>query len=85
MSVEASSKKVEVTLRTKINRETRKPDSVEYSHLHVGDVIHGFVRRVELYGLFITIDDSRLVCYVVLHRFILGLIVRNRSIFSCCT
>lgn len=64
--MEASSKKVEVTLRNKINRETRKPDGVEFSHLHMGHVIHGHVRRVELYGLFITIDNSKLVCYIML-------------------
>ncbi|KAJ4801242.1 hypothetical protein LUZ62_052488 [Rhynchospora pubera] len=66
MSVEASSKKVEVTLRSKIKRELRQPDTVEFSHLHVGDVIHGYVRRVEVYGLFITINNSKLVglCHV---------------------
>ncbi|XP_078180965.1 RIBOSOMAL RNA PROCESSING 5 isoform X4 [Carex rostrata] len=65
MSVEASSKKVEVTLK-KINREMRKADGVGFSNLHVGAVIYGHVRRVELYGLFITLDNSKLVglCHV---------------------
>lgn len=62
--MEASSKKVEVTLK-KINREMRKADGVGFSNLHVGAVIYGHVRRVELYGLFITLDNSKLVCYVM--------------------
>lgn len=55
LSVEPLSNRVEVTLR-KANGTTS-----DLSNLHVGDVISGRVRRVESYGLFITIDNTNMV------------------------
>ncbi|KAJ3670185.1 hypothetical protein LUZ60_010509 [Juncus effusus] len=67
VSVEALSKKVEVTLKKNMNtKESRKASEIDFSNINVGDVINGQVRRVELYGLFITIENSKLVglCHI---------------------
>ncbi|KAF3441966.1 hypothetical protein FNV43_RR15882 [Rhamnella rubrinervis] len=65
LSVEPLSKRVEVTLKT-LNENAPKSEIENLSSLHVGDVISGRIKRVESYGLFITIDNTKLVglCHV---------------------
>ncbi|KAL6534583.1 hypothetical protein OROGR_013258 [Orobanche gracilis] len=64
LSVEPLSKRVEVALKTSI--VITKSDSISLSHINVGDIIHGKIRRVESYGLFISIDHTNVVglCHV---------------------
>lgn len=66
VSVEPLSKRVEITLRTSSAVGAPKSDKDALSNLTVGDVISGRVKRVEPYGLFITVDHANLVglCHV---------------------
>ncbi|MCD7455828.1 hypothetical protein HAX54_029751 [Datura stramonium] len=66
VSVEPLSKRVEVTLRTSSPVGAPKSGEDALSNLTVGDVISGRVKRVEPYGLFITVDHTNLVglCHV---------------------
>ncbi|KAL3341525.1 hypothetical protein AABB24_025863 [Solanum stoloniferum] len=66
VSVEPLSKRVEITLRTSSAVGAPKSDKDALSNLTVGDVISGRVKRVEPYGLFITVDHTNLVglCHV---------------------
>ncbi|XP_015695265.2 rRNA biogenesis protein RRP5 [Oryza brachyantha] len=66
LSAEPQSGKVEVSLRKNTGSKSQKSDDVSYSNLHVGDIIAGQVKRVESYGLFVTIQGSELVglCHV---------------------
>lgn len=59
--MEPLSKRVEVTLKTLNSSNATKSEMNDLSSLHVGDVVHGRVKRVETYGLFITIDRTTLV------------------------
>lgn len=60
LSVEPLSKRVEVTLKT-LNANAPKSEIENFSSVHVGDIITGRIKRVESFGLFITIDDTKLV------------------------
>ncbi|TKW31046.1 hypothetical protein SEVIR_2G079200v4 [Setaria viridis] len=66
LSTDPSSGRVEASLRKNTGSKLEKPDDINYSDLHVGDVIDGQVKRVESYGLFVTIRSSELVglCHV---------------------
>ncbi|KAK9088291.1 hypothetical protein Scep_027373 [Stephania cephalantha] len=68
LSVEPLSRRVEVTFRseTSSSASARKSDSGDFSDLHVGDTVSGRIKRVESYGLFITIDPMNMVglCHV---------------------
>ncbi|KAM3406782.1 hypothetical protein ACQJBY_000696 [Aegilops geniculata] len=66
LSAEPLSGKVEVSLRKSTGSKSQKLDDVSYSDLHVGDIVDGQVKRVESYGLFVTIKSSELVglCHV---------------------
>ncbi|XP_047264724.1 rRNA biogenesis protein RRP5 [Capsicum annuum] len=66
VSVEPLSKRVEVTLRTSSSVGAPSSDYDALSNLTVGNVISGRVKRVEPYGLFITVDHTNLVglCHV---------------------
>ncbi|KAK3019414.1 hypothetical protein RJ639_004664 [Escallonia herrerae] len=66
VSVEPLSKRVEVSLRTSSASKAAKYDISKMSSLRVGDIISGTIKRVELYGLFITVEHSNLVglCHV---------------------
>ncbi|XP_010317858.1 rRNA biogenesis protein RRP5 [Solanum lycopersicum] len=66
VSVEPLSKRVEITLRTSSAVGAPKSDKDALSNLTVGDVISGRIKRVEPYGLFITVDHTNLVglCHV---------------------
>nr|XP_015898902.2 rRNA biogenesis protein RRP5 isoform X1 [Ziziphus jujuba var. spinosa] len=66
LSVEPLSKRVEVTLKTKKATSAPKSEIDNLSSLHVGDVISGRIKRVESYGLFITINNTDLVglCHI---------------------
>ncbi|CAL5390075.1 unnamed protein product [Camellia sinensis] len=57
-SVEPLSKRVEVTLRTSNASKTQKSDINGLNSLHVGDIVSGQIKRIESYGLFITIDHT---------------------------
>jgi rRNA biogenesis protein RRP5 len=61
LSVEPLSKRVEVTLKTSSASSAPKSEINDLRTLHVGDIISGRIKRIESYGLFITIDDSNLV------------------------
>ncbi|KAK1410921.1 hypothetical protein QVD17_37463 [Tagetes erecta] len=66
VSVEPLSKRIEVSLRKTSGSKDPKADVGAISSLSVGDVISGRVKRIESYGLFIIIDQSKLVglCHV---------------------
>uniref|UniRef100_A0A0D9WWN1 Protein RRP5 homolog n=1 Tax=Leersia perrieri TaxID=77586 RepID=A0A0D9WWN1_9ORYZ len=66
LSAEPQSGKVEVSLRKNTGSKSQKSDDISYSDLHVGDIVAGQVKRVESYGLFVTIKGSELVglCHV---------------------
>uniref|UniRef100_A0A2P2MJP8 S1 motif domain-containing protein n=1 Tax=Rhizophora mucronata TaxID=61149 RepID=A0A2P2MJP8_RHIMU len=65
LSVEPLSKRVEVTLKLSGSIAT-KSETSDLSHLSVGSIISGKIKRVESYGLFIEIDHTNLVglCHV---------------------
>ncbi|KAM7524627.1 hypothetical protein LguiA_014529 [Lonicera macranthoides] len=66
VTVEPLSKRIEVTLRTSGTMKGQKSDTNNFSSLHVGDIISGRIKRVESYGLFITVDHTNVVglCHV---------------------
>ncbi|KAI3446386.1 hypothetical protein Pfo_003051 [Paulownia fortunei] len=66
LSVEPLSKRVEVTLQTSSAISALKSDTNPLNHIIVGDIIHGRIKRVESYGLFISIDHTNVVglCHV---------------------
>lgn len=66
LSVDPSSKRVEVTLKTSDNTSGVQSKIVDLSSVHVGDVMSGTIKRVEPYGLFIRLDDTNIVglCHV---------------------
>eukprot|EP00268_Persea_americana_P004314 TRINITY_DN1135_c1_g1_i2.p1 TRINITY_DN1135_c1_g1~~TRINITY_DN1135_c1_g1_i2.p1 ORF type:complete len:1393 (+),score=282.83 TRINITY_DN1135_c1_g1_i2:3381-7559(+) len=66
LSVEPLSKRVELTFKTNNAKRASKSEIGDVSKLNVGDVISGRVRRIESYGLFITIDDTNMVglCHI---------------------
>ncbi|KAH9737719.1 rRNA biogenesis protein RRP5 [Citrus sinensis] len=66
LSVEPLSKRVEVTLKTSDSRTASQSEINNLSNLHVGDIVIGQIKRVESYGLFITIENTNLVglCHV---------------------
>lgn len=59
--MEPLSKRVEVTLKTLNSSTASRSEINDLSNLHVGDIVSGRVKRVESYGLFITIDHTNLV------------------------
>lgn len=67
--MEPLSNRVEVTLKT-LDAVT-EPRPNDFSSLHVGEIVSGRIKRVESYGLFITIDHTNLVTfsYVYLYGF----------------
>jgi rRNA biogenesis protein RRP5 len=48
-------------LKTSSASSAPKSEINDLRTLHVGDIISGRIKRIESYGLFITIDDSNLV------------------------
>ncbi|KAJ6749871.1 hypothetical protein OIU85_000496 [Salix viminalis] len=60
LSVEHLSKRIEVTLKSSTSNGSKSENS-DLSHLHVGEIISGRIKRVESYGLFIAIDHTNLV------------------------
>ncbi|KAM0907252.1 hypothetical protein ACQ4PT_016250 [Festuca glaucescens] len=66
LSAEPISGKVEVSLRKNTGSKSQKSCDISYSDLHVGGIIDGQVKRVESYGLFVTIQSSELVglCHI---------------------
>lgn len=63
--MEPLSKRVEVTLRTSSAASAPKSNSNNLNQIMVGDIIHGKVKRVESYGLFISIDQTNVVSELV--------------------
>ncbi|XP_068652858.1 rRNA biogenesis protein RRP5 isoform X2 [Aristolochia californica] len=66
LSVDPLSKRVEVTLKKTTAVRESKLQLGDLCDLHIGDVISGTIRRVESYGLFITIDHTNVVglCHI---------------------
>ncbi|ONM52181.1 Ribosomal protein S1-like1 [Zea mays] len=66
LSTDPSSGRVEASLRKTTGSKLEKLDDISYSDLHVGDIVDGQVKRVESFGLFVTIRRSELVglCHV---------------------
>ncbi|KAH6781199.1 RIBOSOMAL RNA PROCESSING 5 [Perilla frutescens var. hirtella] len=66
LSVEPLSKRVEVTLRTSSAVSVPKSSTNHLNQIMVGDIIRGKIKRVESYGLFISIDETNIVglCHV---------------------
>lgn len=61
LSVEPLSKRVEVTLKTLSAGQESNFEINNFSALKVGDIVSGTIKRVESFGLFITIDNTNLV------------------------
>lgn len=59
--MEPLSKRVEVSLKKVSATGAAKSENYDLSCLNVGDTISGRIKRVESYGLFITIDHTNLV------------------------
>ncbi|KAI3794742.1 hypothetical protein L1987_37379 [Smallanthus sonchifolius] len=66
ISLEPLSKRIEVSLRKTSGSKEPKADVGDFSSLHVGDIVSGRVKRIESFGLFITIDQTKSVglCHV---------------------
>ncbi|CAN0879206.1 rRNA biogenesis protein RRP5 [Linum grandiflorum] len=66
LSVEPLSKRIEVTLRTTNPSKDSKSQGKDLSHLRVGRIVSGSIRRVEPYGLFVTLSNSNMVglCHI---------------------
>ncbi|CAL9060989.1 unnamed protein product [Musa banksii] len=66
LSVEPLSNRVEATLKTGNKAETIKSIADTIVNLHVGDIVTGHIRRIESYGLFITLDKANVVglCHI---------------------
>ncbi|XP_059646446.1 rRNA biogenesis protein RRP5 [Cornus florida] len=66
VSVEPLSKRVEVSLKTSSAIHAPKSGINDLSNIRIGDVISGRIKRIEPYGLFITIDHTNMVglCHV---------------------
>ncbi|KAF5178075.1 rRNA biogenesis protein RRP5, partial [Thalictrum thalictroides] len=66
LSVESMSKRVEVTIKTETTGDASKFERRDFSSLHVGDVVSGRIKRIESFGLFITIEQTNMVglCHV---------------------
>ncbi|KAK0481607.1 hypothetical protein IW261DRAFT_1550697 [Armillaria novae-zelandiae] len=58
LSVDASTKKVEMTFRS--NDMSRKSTSLSYGDLQKGQKISGTIKKIEEYGIFIQIESSKL-------------------------
>lgn len=63
--MEPLSKRAEVTLRTSSAVDAPKSNASQLNQIMVGDIIHGKVKRVESYGLFISIDQTNVVSALV--------------------
>ena len=59
--MEPLSKRIEVSLRKTSGTKGQKSDEASFNSLDVGEIISGRVKRIEPYGLFIAIDQSKLV------------------------
>ncbi|KAL8459787.1 hypothetical protein ACS0TY_031636 [Phlomoides rotata] len=66
LSVEPLSKRVEVTLRTSSANGAPKSETNHLNQIIAGDLVHGKIKRIESYGLFISIDNTNVVglCHV---------------------
>ncbi|XP_072077832.1 rRNA biogenesis protein RRP5 isoform X2 [Arachis hypogaea] len=66
ISVEPLLNRVEVTLRTSSGPRKSNFEILDLSKFQVGDVISGRIKRIEPYGLFITVDDTNMVglCHI---------------------
>lgn len=66
LSVEPLSNRVELTLKTLTATSRLKSDAYSLNNIIVGDIISGRIKRVESYGLFISIDQTNVVglCHV---------------------
>lgn len=53
--------RIEVTLRTTSTPKASNKEIANLSNLNVGDIISGNIRRVVMYGLFISIDQTNSV------------------------
>ncbi|KAG6911579.1 hypothetical protein DXG01_011882 [Tephrocybe rancida] len=57
LSVDATTKKIEMSFRTGV---AKNPSQLSLGDLQIGQKVEGVVKRVENYGLFILIENSRL-------------------------
>lgn len=70
--MEPLSKRVEMTLKTRTVGKDPKDQLSDLRKLRVGHLISGTIKRIEPYGLFITIDQTSVVfflgtCFIDLH------------------
>nr|GEY49170.1 rRNA biogenesis protein RRP5 [Tanacetum cinerariifolium] len=66
LSLEPLSKRIEVSLRKTSGTKDSNSDVSNFGSLSAGEIISGRVKRIESFGLFITIDQSKMVglCHV---------------------
>ncbi len=60
VSIDTENKKVELAFRTKAPPPKKKGSVVRLSDLKEGQKVEGIVKKIEEYGLFIQIKDSKL-------------------------
>ncbi|KAM7262095.1 hypothetical protein ACFE04_021172 [Oxalis oulophora] len=66
LSVEPLSNRVEITLKSTNSNGAAKSEINDFSRLIVGDIVSGIIKRVESFGLFVTIENTNTVglCHV---------------------
>lgn len=57
---------MEVTLKTGTKSQTSISEVSDFGKLRAGEIISGTIRRIESYGLFITIDQTNMVIFFVI-------------------
>ncbi|GJX89752.1 rRNA biogenesis protein RRP5 [Tanacetum coccineum] len=61
LSLEPLSKRIKVSLRKTSGMKESNYDVSNFDSLSAGEIISGRVKRIESFGLFITIDQSKMV------------------------
>ena len=61
--MEPLSQRIEVTLKTSSATSVMNSRANDFSSILVGDIISGTIKRVESFGLFITINETNMVNY----------------------
>ena len=68
--MDLSAKRVDLTLKSGLKAGSSNSSFADFGNFHVGDVISGRIRRIEPYGLFITVNNSNMVIWHTLSIFV---------------